>query len=441
MLHSSRLLFVLFALLACQVLTIQPSRAHFTVGTEARVIHVARSHNGDGLKLYLRIPGPLAYAEALSKRQNRNEIVEAPFLKTELINGVPFYQLDQEAVRQKPEDFARFLASAYAFSIDGMSRMPTIGRAAFFAVEGHPEYDTPAGAALAFEVFEAQETAERAPLYIADVLFDLELTIPTQKADASLSIRNILPEMVLPPQILIDNLVLDHRYDPARAVRVSGQMIEPVTLDGSWMRSLGNFLWQGIIHILIGLDHVLFVVCLALASGLSRSILWSVTGFTLGHSVTLYLGSTGLVPQGVWFIPAIETAIAISILYAAILVILHLRKGNAGAMQLNYNLFVVAGIIGLVHGYGFSFVLGDLLGGETGQLWLALLGFNLGVELGQLAIVLLVFAVLWLTAHLHRWIPIGLSYTGAALAMGMALIWCWERSQTLSAMLGLDPLL
>ena len=75
---------------------------------------------------------------------------------------------------------------------------------------------------------------------------------------------------------------------------------------------------EGVRHILEGLDHVLFVVCLVLgASGLGAPGMARVTGFTIGHSVTLTLGFFGYYPTGAWFVPLVETGIALSIVYTA----------------------------------------------------------------------------------------------------------------------------
>ena len=419
---------LLFALLVAPLLSLT-AHAHFTVGTDARIIHIAPAANGEGLSLFLRIPGPLAYGEALSQRESPTALVEAPFLTMNMIQGIPFYSIDQVMIRSRIEEFKIFLTKGYAFTLDGV-------RAAFFPTEEHPEYDSAEGAATAFDTFaKTPPVANPQPIYVADALFDLELFIPTSKVSGELAIQNALPEFLLPPDIVIENLVLDHRFDPPRSLQFRGQMMGPLVLNGSWVASLMNFIWQGIIHILIGLDHVLFVVCLALAAGLSWSILWSVTGFTLGHSITLYLGSVGLAPEGIWFIPAVETAIASSILYAAFLVLLRLRRPSVESTKMRTNLFLIAAIIGLIHGYGFSFVLGDLLGGNANQLVLALVGFNVGVEVGQLGIVLIVFAMLWLTSKIHHKLPRGLSYLGSFVAIAMSVFWCWDRAGFLISLL------
>jgi hypothetical protein len=417
------------------------AQAHFKTDPGARLIHVTKTDTDakeTGLLIYLRIPGPLAYGNFLARPPGQDDNQIPPFLKREVIDGVSYFQLDQSDTRQKTQELAEFLAKGYAFTINGETVTSQARRAAFFSQENHPDFIEPSGASKALDDFKKQASdASDEPIYIVDALLDVEIFLPTNQPDGTLSIQSTLPEIRLPPQVTINNAAMDHRFDSPRTTLFTGQLLEPVQFNGSWLSSFANFTWQGIWHIFIGLDHVLFVVCLALASGISTSILWSVTGFTLGHSITLFLGNLGYSPQGAWFIPAIETAIALSIIYAAILVLKRDQSNGRNQGSIKRNLFLMAAFIGLIHGYGFSFVLGDLLGGGTDQLWLALIGFNVGVEVGQMAIVLAVFALLWITAKLNPLLPKGLAYLSASIAIGLSLYWCWERTQSLTEALSL----
>ncbi len=159
-----------------------------------------------------------------------------------------------------------------------------------------------------------------------------------------------------------------------------------------------EFIVQGIIHVLIGLDHVLFVICLLLSATLLvnyqntpkpkvKSLLSNtfklVTAFTIAHSITLILAATktfSLSPN------IIEPVIALSVIVLAMLNLLP-RK--------NYRHWPIVFIFGLIHGFGFAFVLNDIAL-PTGSLISSLFGFNLGVELGQLIIVLSILPVLYL---------------------------------------------
>lgn len=153
------------------------------------------------------------------------------------------------------------------------------------------------------------------------------------------------------------------------------------TAAGAW-EVLKTFVPSGVHHILIGPDHVLFIVGLILLGGTWRRLALIVTAFTIGHSVTLSLAATGLV-----MVPAaiVEPLIALSIVVVGLDNLLRLRGDDEGRDLRGW----LAGLFGLIHGFGFAYVLREF-GLPQGQLALSLLGFNLGVEVGQLAIVLVV---------------------------------------------------
>jgi hypothetical protein len=139
----------------------------------------------------------------------------------------------------------------------------------------------------------------------------------------------------------------------------------------------------GVEHILSGWDHLLFVLALVLLVGWGRSLLWTVTAFTVGHSVTLALASLGWVrvPQG-----PMEAAIALSIYVLAV----ELAAGSRGRTTLTRPApWVVASGFGLLHGLGFAGALAEV-GLPSGEIPLALFAFNVGIELGQLAFVAVV---------------------------------------------------
>jgi hypothetical protein len=134
--------------------------------------------------------------------------------------------------------------------------------------------------------------------------------------------------------------------------------------------------------------------------------------------VTLIAGFFGYAPQGAWFIPAVETAIALSIIYAGMVALLARKEGAT---------FVITALIGLLHGFGFSFVLRSMLDLDAPHVWVSLLSFNLGVELGQVAIV----AVVWLAfLAIARLSPPASLYGRKAVALvaiAIALLWTGER--------------
>ena len=198
--------------------------------------------------------------------------------------------------------------------------------------------------------------------------------------------------------------------------------------------AIGSFIGEGIHHILGGYDHVLFLLCLLLPSVMRRTpngwqavprlrdavlpLLGIVTAFTLAHSITLALASLKLVsiPPSI-----IEPAIAVTIVLAAVDNVWPIFYGRRG---------VVTFLFGLIHGFGFASVLGELNLDASQFAW-ALLQFNLGLELGQLMIVVFATGLLFLARH-QRAYPVWVIRGGSAAAIVVATLWFIERTANVS---------
>ena len=150
-----------------------------------------------------------------------------------------------------------------------------------------------------------------------------------------------------------------------------------VRLDPRWHHAAAHFTRLGFAHIFAGLDHLLFLLCLVIPFRRWRPLLVVVTSFTVAHSITLIASAAGLAPGALWFPPLIEMLIALSIVWMAL-------ENIVGANLERRWLFAFG--FGLVHGFGFSFMLRDSLQFAGSHLAAALLAFNVGVELGQIAV-------------------------------------------------------
>lgn len=196
-----------------------------------------------------------------------------------------------------------------------------------------------------------------------------------------------------------------------------------VHLDPSWYQAAWSFGKLGFTHILDGLDHLLFLLCLVAPFRMQH--LWSlvavITSFTIAHSITLSAAAMGLVPQGAWFPPLVEFLIAVSIVYMAV--------ANVIQADLRHR-WIIAGVFGLIHGFGFAFLLQQELQFAGSHLVLSLLSFNIGVEAGQLVFLLAVLPILgWLfrSAKAQRYGLIIIS----VLVGHTAWHWAMERFDTL----------
>ena len=213
---------------------------------------------------------------------------------------------------------------------------------------------------------------------------------------------------------------------------VAGQTVilrdaRPVRVALDDATSFSSFVKEGVWHIWMGTDHILFLLCLILPAVFQRRTQrWSaaeslrdvcrevfeiVTAFTLAHSITLVISAIGLVTLPSRFV---ETAIALSVVAAALNNLLRTIDAR----------WAVAFALGLLHGFGFSSVLIDL-GLPSRELIGALLGFNLGVELGQAAIVVALLPVLF-------WIRRTMAYqallwAGSGAVAIIATLWSFQR--------------
>jgi len=198
-------------------------------------------------------------------------------------------------------------------------------------------------------------------------------------------------------------------------------------------RVFGRYTIEGVWHIWIGIDHIVFLLSLLVLAPLQASrrrvtqwapaqharpvvldVLAVVTAFTLAHSITLGLTiMEWLTPPAEW----VEPAIALSVVLAALNNLLGLSSLKRWRL---------AFVFGLVHGFGFANVLLDL-GLPASALLAALGGFNVGVELGQLAIVLVFLPVAWLLRRtlFYRWVVVA----GGSLAIVvLGTFWTLQRT-------------
>ena len=156
-----------------------------------------------------------------------------------------------------------------------------------------------------------------------------------------------------------------------------------------------TYLALGIGHILAGYDHLLFVLALVLLIRGWRALAWTVTAFTVAHSLTLGATTLGLILVAR---RPVEICIALSIVFLAVEIV----KARDGPPRLAARLpWLVAFAFGLLHGLGFAAALAEI-GVPQRELPTALLAFNLGVEAGQLVIVAAALAVL---AGANRFLP------------------------------------
>ena len=192
-----------------------------------------------------------------------------------------------------------------------------------------------------------------------------------------------------------------------------------------------DFFRQGILHIVYGFDHVLFVVTLLLTSAITysradgwtpisnwKTTLWNVfkvlTVFTIAHSITLTLSVLGLINVNIWLV---EMIIVLSILVMAL---------NNLRPVFPHNSVLIVFVFGLFHGVGFASVMNQLAFRNVFIERVVLL-FNLGIEFGQLLIALLIVPVVYFLSRLTAYRKWGMQLVSFCISL-IAVYWLVERS-------------
>jgi len=260
--------------------------------------------------------------------------------------------------------------------------------------------------AISAEGGACRNTAAPAPSRKGDNLV-VPLRFECAAAPAGLVLRDDLADVFGPDYHTLANITwpggnAQYMFQPDR--REARVALASRTAQGLW-----SFFTLGMQHILIGYDHLLFLLALILRGGDLWSLLRIITAFTIAHSITL-----GLAAFEVIVLPGrlVEGAIALSIAYVAAENLMSKRPAS--------HRWAVSFVFGLVHGVGFSSVLRELGLPREGLLW-TLLSFNLGVEAGQATFVV---AALPLLLYLRRSpfeVPVVTAVSAIVLVAGLAL--------------------
>lgn len=218
-------------------------------------------------------------------------------------------------------------------------------------------------------------------LYWEQGMLDALFEYPIDSDRSDFSFRSGLPALGIGVTTVLRFLPPE---GPERAFQFHGDA-GLVRLDPRWHQAALRFTGSGFVHILDGIDHLLFLFCLVIPFRRLRPLVLVVTSFTVAHSITLIASAFDLAPNALWFPPLVETLIALSIVYMAV--------ENVVAPQLERRWLITFGF-GLVHGFGFSFALRETLQFAGSHLLTSLLAFNVGVEFGQLFVLVLLVPAL-----------------------------------------------
>ena len=386
--------------------------AHPLTTRNIRVIHLDAV--GSDVVAYIRLTLPLLVGNGVAQPSADMAVPVAPFTLPRRESAQPFWYADIDAIRSNARELGRLVVVGHGVAVDGAT-IP--GRLLSVAVHprGHvPPFDTVAQAAIA--VAPVRWPDDVTEIDSGYVIVDTAVAYSVPRNIRRLTVSSRLAPGALGEATTV-NLIVDHRDRDAVYYRATGLLTEPLVVAPGPLEGAGTFVRGGIDHILSGMDHVLFVACLVMGATSVGALASRITGFTLGHSVTLAAGFFGFAPRTAWFEPGVEAAIAASILVAGLSSFL----GRGGRF-----LILVTTAIGLVHGFGLSFSLRDLLAIDGPNILPGLAAFNVGVEIGQLGIGLSVFLLFWALRPFGR-TDRGLRFATVAACVVIALVWLVDR--------------
>lgn len=391
---------------------LHPAAAHPYMARNVRVVQFDTLPDGR-LVAYFRITLPLLVGRGIENPPPGGIVASAPFTAGRWDSHVPFWDADIAAIRADPLGLGRLALDGHTLAVDGT---PVAGE--LLAAAAHPKgyvppFDTPEQARAAAATAWPDAVTEIDSGY---VLVDAAIAYRLPPGRTRFTLSSTLSPGALGERMTA-NVFVDRRGGGAVIYRAGGLLETPVVVAPGLLEGVGSFVRGGAEHILRGPDHLLFLLCLVLGAGSLGQLAWRVTGFTAGHAITVAAGFYGLAPQPSWFPPAIDAAIAASILLAGAAALF--GRGGAG-------LAAVTLALGLIHGFGFSFALRDLLAIDGPNVLPGLIGFNAGVELAQLALALPVFAAFrWL----RRWRAAERTarFAAVSVAMAVAVFWLLDR--------------
>lgn len=432
---------IIVFVVACVPLT---SQAHFGHNYDRMVVHLVTE--GEQIHLYARMPLGLTVVNArlrghlnglvfpfsslVETETDANQYEEDQLRPSSAVPSSPMYRVDLQRIQQHQEQFTSMLIDSHWLSVN--AQRGDLGKPLELALMDwaiHPVeevIDVNELSKLQQSISDKRPSSEMT--YVGDSVVDVYL-----RGDSDIPFDNIryVDRFIdlLYTKYQVNITLYLHKYDEVRTYHF-GTIASPalvVANDASLWYELKHFFIQGVQHILTGWDHLVLLGLLVLASTHLLTLIGLVTGFTIGHSLSLAAAVIGIIPNGSLLIPTIEWLIALTIVILA----WHIWRQHRIA-----NNFIYTACIGLIHGIGFSFLLTELLS-EQSRLVSSLLAFNIGIETGQVLLIGLLFFVLKLLKMKYPRVSISLHRGLLLLFLSIGAFWSIERGLSLLPQIGL----
>ncbi|MEM9257832.1 MAG: HupE/UreJ family protein, partial [Pseudomonadota bacterium] len=278
-----------FLVLATWLLIAPRAPAHFDVSLQASLVVCHVDHREDGIHVMIRLPMPYLIEDKLGAIQDDGLPIAAPFTSNALEGDRIVHFVDRDAFTENPLGLGKILENAIGLKLNQRSTRGVIEGVRIHRADAAPPFDSLDDAVAVFKpgtVPQLDEPAiQQTSLYVGDALVFARLSFAHDGNLQMYSLQSNLTTASNTQETAV-TLVLDHGISGTRIFRSAGLLAEPLSISHSSYRDYQYLVVQGIEHVLEGLDHVLFVVCLSLGSLSFGALLWRVTGFTVGHSLT-----------------------------------------------------------------------------------------------------------------------------------------------------------
>lgn len=302
---------------------------------------------------------------------------------------------------------SEILQGIQLFEGERLLQSPTLKavRIAFPSDRSFVNYETALGNVYSAPIPDSQD------LYYKQGFLDIHATYRIESPESRFSIDARLGGLGLETTTILRYILQDGSERTFSFIGNPGL----VYMDPRWYQAVFNFIVLGFDHILEGTDHLLFLFCLLIPLRRISALIPVITSFTVAHSLTLIASALGWVPSSIWFPSLIETLIALSIVYMACENILGVKQQHR---------WLVTFAFGLIHGFGFSFLLTESMQFAGSHLVMSLLAFNVGVELGQVLVVLIAVPIVHLLFRFA--LP---EKAGVILLSAIVGHWAWHWMQ------------
>lgn len=346
--------------------------SHFT-HFEPRIIHLHQDNQDT--TILMRMPLPLILLDKNWKGIDGKQNI--PY--TKLINNTDYF-IDHNDIKNNLKAFKKYITQGYIINKNGVEQSYIIESINIFNTDDRKPFNS---LKTAEQNFSSEITIRPQATKLFDAGIDIKLRIlNTSVIKDDISITSILGDKFKAINRLA-NIINLHREGADDSVTTVGILDYSSKHLPSMTQQLISGFSDGFKHILIGLDHVLFMLLLFYSASSFLKLLSLATAFTFGHSFSLFFGDSIAISSPM-FIPGIELLIALTIAFTAIALLLK-KAQHLGTTPLL--------IIGIIHGFGFSFVFNELEN-EGAQTSISnLLFFNIGIEAGQLFIYALAFTL------------------------------------------------